>query len=980
MPLQKQNLTVNIGSLRTDTFEQVLAANGGVLELENCVVNQTGAVSKRNGNVALTSSVAPSGTLPNTWQLATQKGALVSLSKVGANPLEKYSPSLARWTTAPSFLRGAISESRLPWDNGGTNAITSDCAVLGNYIAVAYGAGSTNINEAIVDSQTGKEIYNTTGDFQSARPRVLAINGALVVVYMSLFAGVISFDKWTVASLATSSTPTYSASAAAGLHATNPFMDAMVTAADEITVAFQRSDNTIWAVKYTVSTGAVGARFQLKDATAANIAASQCLGFATQVVATSPVLLVADGAAGVKGHIFGAGLSSNASVSTVIDAAATASVRNVTGWTTGATDYNVLYEVTGASGSLTATNGAKKIGAAITLSAFVLGVGLRSRPFVHPVDSEPYCIFSYDSTKQSSYFLLHLQTAFTNNAPQGRSLTWKATGKSELAGHLSSVVPSGTSAVSALTYRARLQSEGGAGVFFDTGASLIQLSANATTGAPQEASGSLFVPGAALASFDGASYAEESFHIYPEAPTLSAYSSAGGGLVGGQTYSWIAVYRYVDSQGRVRRSSPSDAFQSTVTVGNNTATLNIVSSRILSVSQGAVVVELYRTTAGGTDYFLVTTSANIKTNALTVIVDSVSDASLLSGEALYTTGGVLAYEPPPAMFALAVFDQRLFGVSAEDRSLLWFTAQFVDGQAPKWNEVLTARMNDQNGDITGIKAMDDKLIVFKERAIYVITGSGPDATGVGAYQLPQLIAIGDGVISSQVQSVIGTSDGVYFISAKGICRLTRGLVVEFIGQPMQNYTTSFLCTGAVLMPDVTQIRWYSAAGTTIVYDYVHQVWGIHTAQPTSSVVLYNGMPVMADAAGANRYLETAGTYLERGAQFAQKITLPWLQLAGLRGFERLWRVQGIGSCADAITPIGVTFTYDFDSTTAHQQNVTPGVLWNWEARPARQTATSVKVSIRETAPAGQGFVMAGVTFQCGVKPGLKPVAKVNRAV
>lgn len=989
--LQKTPFTLQLGSLRTDVDPHLLPPNAGVLELENCVMNADGAASKRNGNVAL-SQVAQSGSLSNAWQLANGANGLISLSKVGPTPLARYSPSLGLWenlsaTAAPT--RGPISVGTVPFAGGANNANNSDVAVSGNYIALANdgaNAGSAfGVAEIIIDAQTGAQIATAAPSATAVFPKVLAQNGCFVFMSMDVIAHTIIFDKWVISTLGSVSTPTTTSPAAAT--GSYQAFDAMVSGADSILLVWFNSDQTVWSITYTVSTATAAAAVQLKDSAGASIPANKCIGWAVQSFATSPVLLTADSTNGIKAHIFGSGLGSNATVSTVIDAASGANVRNVTGWTTAAVDYVVLYETTGTNPWQSFVSAGKKVAGVVTTGIWHRGIVLRSKPWVTASDGQIYIVCAYDSTAQPTYFLMPVSSDPVTNTypvPAVRFQTWNAQGKSGVQSYVGSLVAYGTGAIYSSLYSVRLESSAGV-TLLDKSVSVKTFSFNdSSLGRPINAAGYTWVPGGFLQAYDGARYGDWNFNIYPEGLSV-AFSNGAGGLVAGATYSWIAVYRWIDAQGKVRRSLPSVPLQATVTSGNNIATVTVPNCRITSARDASISfqIELYRLPAAGGAYFRTTTAANSYNSATDkAIVDSSTDAALAAGELLYAQpGGVLASQPPPPVSFVEAYDRRLWAIAAEDPTLLWYTNQFVDGLAPFFNEALTTRIDDQYGNVTALAPMDNKLIVFKERAIYMIFGVGPDTSGNGGYQAPQLVAIGDGVAAAQVRSVISTSDGIYFLSNKGLCLLTRGLQVQYIGKPMQNYTSSFVCTGVVLMPDVTQIRWFSAAGTTIVYDYIHQIWGIHTGQPTSSVVIWNGVPVMADVAGANRYVETAGTYLERGSVYGQRITFPYLSLAGLRGFQRLYKVQGIGSTTNFTTQVGCTFIYDFDDSTAHTQNVTPNdLLWTWEARPAKQVCTAVKLKIQGAAVAGNGFTMAGLALVYGAKRGLVPIDKAKRAV
>lgn len=985
--LAKRKFTVNVAGLRTDVDEHVLPPNAGVLELENCVFDVTGAVSKRRGFSALSTAAAPVGSLPNVWQLAMHKGSLLSIS-ASANPLAVWSPTLASW-----ILPGhAVSDQnripnligRLPFAGDATQATDPDIAVSGNYVALCYRytPGFVSSLQVILDRQTGRVLYSLQGTGQ--RMRVIALNGCFVFISED-GSGNINLSKWVISTLATVGTPVVLPFAASA-HATNPFLDAVAVGVDTIAVAYQHTDNTVHYVTYTVSTGVVASSGQSKNSAGVAFQATQCLGWAVQITATSPVLLVASAALGVVGHIFGAGVAANATVTTTIDAAATVSVRNVTGWTTGATDYNVLYEITGASPWLTKTKAATKVGGVVTTGNCQLSVGLRSRPWIGP-DFNIYALFDYDSSTQGSYFVIPVTSPITQpfKVPVARLATWIGNGKTETAGVLASMLTLGSGLVVPAITRTRIET-GVATTYFDTGVHLYTVAQDGRAGRAREAADCTFIPGGMLQDYDGAICIESGWHIYPEG--ISAAQAPAGGLVPGSTYNWRAVYRWIDAQGRLRRSVPSEVLQVTILPGNGQATITVPYCRQTSIHDLTAQVELYRTVAGGTAYYKVDSRNNIYSSDTIAILDVVSDGALVAGELLYTTGGVLPSQPPPPLFAIEQFDQRLVGIDAEDRGLIRMTSQFVDGIAPAWNENLTIRLNTQWGDATGLATMDDKLLIFFRNAIYYIAGVGPDASGNGNYNAPALIATGTGCAEAQCQSIIYTGTGVMFLSDVGFQNIDRGLNVTDIGTGVQAFNIFFnaqnggTVTAAIQVSADSQIRFFTSFGTTLVWDYLHQAWSVFTGQASQSAVTWGQTPTYS--IGNVVAVETDGLYQDRGSNYVQRIVFPWLCLAGLRGYERLYKVQGASVIANVNTQVAISWNFNFDlSAPTLTYLATPDPDNNgWEARPPKQLATAIKVTIEtnDLAPGLVGLTLVGLTFLYGVKPGLYPIDKAKRAV
>jgi len=84
---------------------------------------------------------------------------------------------------------------------------------------------------------------------------------------------------------------------------------------------------------------------------------------------------------------------------------------------------------------------------------------------------------------------------------------------------------------------------------------------------------------------------------------------------------------------------------------------------IENLDASSIYLELYRTTDGGTEFFLVDSYLA----GLIVAYDKISDADLADKEALYTTGGVVGYDPAPQSKSIArVGDFLAFGDVVEE--------------------------------------------------------------------------------------------------------------------------------------------------------------------------------------------------------------------------------------------------------------------------------------------------------------------------
>src|ERR1700677_556451 len=117
------------------------------------------------------------------------------------------------------------------------------------------------------------------------------------------------------------------------------------------------------------------------------------------------------------------------------------------------------------------------------------------------------------------------------------------------------------------------------------------------------------------------------------------------------------------------------------------------------------------------------------------------------------------------------------------------------------------------GPMKCIFPMDDKLIIFKQNAMYYINGTGPDNTGANS-QYSQAIFITSTVGCANQNSIVFIPQGLMFQSDKGIWLLGRDLSTNYIGAPVEN-TNQYLITSATTIPGTTQVRFTLNNGTAL---------------------------------------------------------------------------------------------------------------------------------------------------------------------
>ncbi len=252
----------------------------------------------------------------------------------------------------------------------------------------------------------------------------------------------------------------------------------------------------------------------------------------------------------------------------------------------------------------------------------------------------------------------------------------------------------------------------------------------------------------------------------------------------------------------------------------------------------------------------------------------------------------------PASNILTLFDTRLWVVDAEDPNLLWYSKQILQATPVEMSDLFTfyvapnAGVSESVGEITALSPMDDKLCIFFNDAIFYINGTGPDATGANS-SYSQPIFISSTVGCTNQQSIVRMKDGLMFQSNKGIWLLTRDLQTIYIGAAVQSYNADTVVS-ALNIPQTNQVRFTMKSGATLMYDYFVGQWGTIVGIPGVSSTVFQGLHTFINSHG-QVYQESPGTYLDGDFPVLIGFTTSWINVAGLRGYERIHEYSFLGT-------------------------------------------------------------------------------------
>ncbi len=413
--------------------------------------------------------------------------------------------------------------------------------------------------------------------------------------------------------------------------------------------------------------------------------------------------------------------------------------------------------------------------------------------------------------------------------------------------------------------------------------------------------------------------------------------NVGGSIASGSRL-YYAIYEWFDARGQYHRSAPSvpiSALSGAKDIpGSTSGDLGIIqttsASNVVSVSTlrltakpatggspgTSVKIGLFRTASGGSLAYRVATLSNDPTVDSVSYTDSADDSTLLANEPLYTAGGEVPNFPPPSCSLLATHQNRLFVAGLDDGNSVWLSKQSAEGYGVAFSPLLTLRMDPAGGPITALAVLDEKLVIFKRSRIFVMSGTGPDATGLnGNYSTPQ--ALSTDVGCTNPDSVVLTPRGLMFQSAKGIYLLNRSLEPVYLGMPVEVYGTQSL-TAAHLLDAYSQVRFLSDTGTTLVYDYLFDQWGVFTNHQGVGAALWNGSYCYVTTSGVIRQ-ETPGAYLDVSEPIRLYALTPWLAPAGRQGFCRARSAQLVGSYLSKHN-LQADVAYDYDPAVVGRYN------------------------------------------------------------
>lgn len=517
--------------------------------------------------------------------------------------------------------------------------------------------------------------------------------------------------------------------------------------------------------------------------------------------------------------------------------------------------------------------------------------------------------------------------------------------------------------------------------------------------------GTLYIGGAYPRVYDGVLLGETGFVTYPV--LLVAPADAAVGNLSAGAYQWRYLYSWVNAKGELTRGPVSPPASLTLGAGRQ-ASFSFgsmpLAMRDLLVASSNSRIEVYRTIANGSVFYrqsALDTSApqnSTATPAAVAYADNVSDADLQIGEVLYTTNGVLDWETPPAYVAACAHKGRLAVLLAEDPYSWAPSSEWVPGETVRFSSFTIQRVPADKGPLVNCASMDGKLILFAEAGAYVVIGDGPDLLGQNNYPPPErVISVDEGPILGT--PIVETPMGLMYQGPSGITLLDRALNTSFIGAEVEAWTTGLWRTRSAVLDSANQeVRFLvdmgsdlpgmqmgtlttTLSGMVLIYNYYYQQWCWWPSYGGKSACFYQDAFTLVQSDGVV-WQEQAATYREAGDYYSTVVETPWIKMAGVQGFQRIFYARVLGTYGSDFT-LKWEVAYDYDGTSPIAPTwetpeyldgsgiYTVGAPFQVRMHLGRKcAAVKFRFTDIELRGDGKGMALSDLSFEYGTKKGV----------
>jgi hypothetical protein len=435
----------------------------------------------------------------------------------------------------------------------------------------------------------------------------------------------------------------------------------------------------------------------------------------------------------------------------------------------------------------------------------------------------------------------------------------------------------------------------------------------------------------------------------------------GAGSLTTGTYYYKFAYRTL-AGGLSWISKTSEPVKAEITSENGSCNLYVPSCMYNGYGPDQYKLEIYRTLVNGSVYHKLSFDNRPYGDQWD---DDESDATIEENPVLYTTGGIVENFQCPPCTCMAEHQNRLWVAHMVTGDIYYSKRKFQnEGYSFSQYLILDAPKKMVAKNIVSLSYYH--LILFYPSETYFVLGEGPNDQGLGGSYTVQQLSNKVGLRS--IHSAIRASDGLYFGGDEGIYKVDLGLSAPLLisdGIRDTYQTKRDMIVGATEISKTGDIRWVCSDGTMLVYNQRFNAWTTWSTLTESGYVATNSysdgsnhlVSTAKESTKAGKEIASDDTYYkdDQGAIYTSSFTTPWIDLAGIVGYQRVWKALLFvekGSDSDQInftvtiytdyktTEGGLTQTISITDSQIH--NVKPLIL---ELGIANQRCTAIKFKV-----------------------------------
>jgi len=373
-------------------------------------------------------------------------------------------------------------------------------------------------------------------------------------------------------------------------------------------------------------------------------------------------------------------------------------------------------------------------------------------------------------------------------------------------------------------------------------------------------------------------------------------------------------------------------------------------------------IYLYRTTNNGTVYYKCSGSAKYSPGLIT-ITDIDSDATLISSELLYTTGGELENVCPPTPHVMSTFGNRLATASNELPGWIYLSKEINSGRL-EFNEALSVYVP-FIGVCKGLAEMDGVLYAFGKGSVAAIYGAGLNAAGYGAGWEAQLVTNHFGCDNRH--AVVATPAGILAQDKGELYMLSRSRQRDTsITDPIRGLVAGTDIVSAVYDPNANVLQLVLTSGTVARFSFLTGRWSIIVGKNVTSQAVWDGGMLFSGGTGGN-VLYQSSLFTDQGTVYSLDIQTGWIKLGELAQEAQMYWLDFLFEYKSPHTlVVDLFYDYETSSSESHQMVVSSDFLpYRVRIKPLRERCVALRARIRDTSATGtaEGFHLIGMSVE-----------------